>query len=143
VLQEYVSPPFLLAPFINSPKKKFSFGVYTHVTLDPFTVLIHDELLVLFASYPYNASSTEPLSHLTNGLLNQRLNPSYDAFSHVWKGDQFRNALVSFYTACFFLCFFVFLFLSFLLSFFLPSSIFLFFFFLPSFVPRSPLLVCL
>ena len=33
------------------------------------------------------------LAHLTNGLLNQRLNPLFDAEKHVWKGDQFREAL--------------------------------------------------
>jgi len=109
VLQKYVTPPFLLRPFPESKLKKFSFGVYTHVTLNPMTVFIHDELLVLFASKGYHTRSHQSdvanvgaeddlnvedvLSHLTNGLLNQRLNKDYDALDHVWKGDQLRDAL--------------------------------------------------
>ncbi|GMI19458.1 hypothetical protein TeGR_g6538, partial [Tetraparma gracilis] len=59
ILQKYVDPPLLLPPYVGSGEKKFSFGVYTHVTLDPFTVLIHDALLVLFASYPYDPENTD------------------------------------------------------------------------------------
>ena len=78
------------------------------MTLNPLTVLIHDELLVLFSSRGYRTSPdidvpnagaeddshVQPeLAHLTNGLLNQALNPKFDAEKHVWKGDQFRKAL--------------------------------------------------
>ena len=34
-----------------------SFGVYTHVTLNPLTVLVHDELLVLFSSRGYGVEN--------------------------------------------------------------------------------------
>ena len=44
VLQKYVTPPLLLRPYAGSEEKKFSFGVYIHITLDPFRVFLHDEV---------------------------------------------------------------------------------------------------
>lgn len=58
---------------------------------------MHDELLVLFASKPYSEKGGEDLGHLTNGLLNQRLNPEYDELKHVWDGATFRRILLDTY----------------------------------------------
>lgn len=71
LVQRYVSRPYLL------DDRKFSFGVYTALLgLDPLTVFIHREMLVLLCSMPYAKDDVaEPLRHLSNGLLNRRRNP--------------------------------------------------------------------
>lgn len=44
--------------------------------MEPLTVWLHREMLILVCTKDFvPGDSTEPLAHLTNGLLNRRLNP--------------------------------------------------------------------
>jgi len=98
VLQRYVENPHLL----NG--KKYSFGVYTAFTgVDPLSVWIHREMLVLVCTRDYVRDDTsDPLRHLSNGLLNRRLNADevpecdgceYNATEQVWTTDRFLDYL--------------------------------------------------
>ena len=110
VLQRYVEDPFLL------DGKKFSLGVYTAFTgVEPFSVWLHRELLILVCTNNYtrdgyqkgastreDADSIDELAHLSNGLLNRRLNPdeapecegcAYNATEQVWTTDRFLTYL--------------------------------------------------
>ncbi|KAH8073267.1 hypothetical protein JL721_3254 [Aureococcus anophagefferens] len=98
LLQRYVARPFLLTDAAAGVlDAKFSFGVYVTVSsVDPLEVWLHRELLVLLATYPYDGvdgddhgESGDLLSHLTNGLLNQRLaGDDFDAAERVWTTDR-------------------------------------------------------
>ena len=57
--------------------KKFSLGVYTALMgIDPLSVWLHREMLVLLCSHNFTEdSAAEPLAHLSNGLLNREQNP--------------------------------------------------------------------
>ena len=98
MLQRYVDRPFLLTdPPAGVFDAKFSFGVYLTVSsVDPLEVWLHRETLVLLATYPYEGArdddhgeSGDLLTHLTNGLLNQRLaGDDFDAAERVWTTDR-------------------------------------------------------
>jgi len=98
VLQRYVENPHLLHG------KKYSFGIYTAFTgVDPLSVWIHREMLVLVCTRNYVRDDiSDPLRHLSNGLLNRRLNPDefpecdgceYNATEQVWTTDRFLDYL--------------------------------------------------
>lgn len=98
ILQRYVAPPLLMRPYGGSELKKFSVGIYVHVGFSEgvMHLFVHDEMLVLFSSFGFNEDVDEEmdlLKHLTNGLLNQRLNPEYNELKHVWNGTTFRKEL--------------------------------------------------
>jgi hypothetical protein len=100
VVQRYVENPHLLHG------KKYSFGVYTAFTgVDPLSVWIHREMLVLLCTRNYTRDDvSDPLAHLSNGLLNRRLNPGdvpecdgceYNATEQVWTTDRFLEYLAN------------------------------------------------
>ena len=115
VLQRYVEDPFLL------DGKKFSLGVYTAFTgVEPLSVWLHREMLILVCTNEYTrdgrpkggsgSSGTgdeddiDTLAHLSNGLLNRRLNPgeepecegcAYNATEQVWTTDRFLAYLAA------------------------------------------------
>lgn len=68
----YVEDPHLLHG------KKYSLGVYTAFTgVDPLELWLHREMLCLVCTKDFEGGggAFEPLSHLSNGLLNRKLNP--------------------------------------------------------------------
>jgi hypothetical protein len=72
MLQRYVEDPMLL------DGRKFSVGVYTALTgINPLQAWIHREMLILVCTRQYEENknnASEVLAHLSNGLLNRRLN---------------------------------------------------------------------
>lgn len=89
ILQRYVDRPMLLDdPDAGVYDAKFSVGVYLSVSsVAPLAAWIHREMLVLLCTRPYQ--DDDVLSHLTNGLLNQRLaGEDYDASERVWTTDR-------------------------------------------------------
>ena len=95
ILQRYVDRPLLLNDLAAGiHDAKFSIGVYLALTsVDPLIAWIHREMLVLLCNRPYkdpyDDQEDDVLSHLTNGLLNQRLDgDNYDANERVWTTDR-------------------------------------------------------